>query len=421
MRDGVNQYLSEIVLAVEFAAHLERHHDEIVEVLTRQESHETAIDELHRSVQALRGLHREMHNLREAHVRDVSAFLPINLPLYSLVLFAAIPSLMSERVFVRSPAVAPGWVRDVFEASGMRDFFPRVGIYDLQRREFLDHFVAGSDVVLFTGRYSNAIQVQRACSAANFVFNGAGVNPVVVGPTADVADVLDRIVTTRVFNSGQDCAGPDAFLVHDSVAEVFVELTRSALEAIPVGEYSDPAVRVGRILNPRPLPELVARLEELQRFTVVNGAIHPEKQIIEPRLIVRPIAEHDRLVEFFAPVFYVLTYNNDEELASFFAREEYRHYAMYVSVFGAPLLPEMIRHSNPLVGSTVLDVEHGNEPYGGWGAKANFVAAGDRLTVGPVLVSSVIAARTDRRGRGPLISAGEPRSSDASRSLRIAQ
>lgn len=126
-------------------------------------------------------------------------------------------------------------------------------------------------------------------------------------------------------------------------------------------------------------------------------------------MIVRPITEHDRIVEFFAPVFYVLVYDDDAELARFFDRKEYRQYAMYVSLFGAPLLPEITAFSNPLVELTVLDVEHGNEPYGGWGSKANFVATGDRLTVGPVLVSSAIAARTDRRGRGKVMPPVEPR------------
>lgn len=408
MGEPRNQYLSEVVAAHEFASHLESRWDDLRAVLVEQESHETATDELERSVSALRGLHREMHNLREAHVGDVSAFLPINLPLYSLVLFAAVPSLMADRVFVRSPAVDPEWLRKVFDASGMADYFPRVGIFDLQRRDFLDHFVARSEVVLFTGRYMNAVQVQRSCRNAKFVFNGAGVNPIVIGPRADLGSSLDRIITTRVFNSGQDCAGPDAFLVHSSVAEEFVGSACDVLRKIPVGDYGDPSVRVGRILNPGPIPELVTRLQQLRASTVLEGAIHPEEQIVEPTMIVRPIGDHDRLVEFFAPVFYVLIYDNDRELAEFFSRKEYRQYAMYASLFGAPLLPEISAHSNPLVDLTVLEVEHGNQPYGGWGSKANFVATGDRLTVGPVLVSSAIAARTDRRGRGAIMPSVQP-------------
>ncbi len=403
MHEPLNQYLPDLVAASEFAAHLKERRQEILAVLTQQESHETAIDELERSVLALRGLHREMNNLREAHVGDVSAFLPINLPLYSLVLFAAVPSLMADRVFVRSPAVGHGWMREVFEVSGISDYFPRIGLFDLQRRDFLDHFVARSEVVLFTGRYANAVQVQRCCRKAKFVFNGAGVNPIVIGPKASVERSLDRIITTRVFNSGQDCAGPDAFLVHSSVADEFVELARDSLRSIPVGEYSDPSVRVGRILTPGPLPDLVARLEELKSSTVLEGAIHVEDQVVEPTMIVRPIDEHDRLVEFFAPVFYVLVYDDEVQLAGFFDREEYQQYAMYVSLFGSSLLPEITSYSNPLVDLTVLEVEHGNEPYGGWGSKANFVATGDRLTIGPVLVSSAIAARTDRRGRGTVM------------------
>ncbi len=357
MSEPLNQYLSDLVAASEFADYLDAHHAEIMAVLTEQESHETALDELERSVLALRGLHREMHNLREAHVGDVSAFLPINLPLYSLVLFAAVPSLMADRVFVRTPAVDPEWVRRVFDVSGMKQFFPRVGLFDLQRREFLDHFVSRSEVVLFTGRYSNAVQVQRCCRGAKFVFNGAGVNPVVVGPGADVGEALGRIITTRVFNSGQDCAGPDAFLVHSSVADEFVESAREELLGIGVGDYSDPSVRVGRILNPGPIPGLVTRLEELKANTVLEGAIHIEDQIVEPTMIVRPITEHDRIVEFFAPGCSTCsptttTSSHGSSTARNTAVRDVRRCSELHCC-------RRSRRSNPLVELTVLDVEHG--------------------------------------------------------------
>ena len=69
--------------------------------------------------------------------------------------------------------------------------------------------------MIFTGRYESAEEVDAQCPYGLFIFQGSGVNPVVVGPEANLsAEVLDHIVTSRAFNGGQDCAAPDAFLVH---------------------------------------------------------------------------------------------------------------------------------------------------------------------------------------------------------------
>ena len=60
---------------------------------------------------------------------------------------------------------------------------------------------------------------------------------------------------------------------------------------------------------------------------------------------------------------------------------------MYVSVFGDnPAIEKQLTFVKILKNQIVNDVERGNEEYGGYGVKANFLLYGDQRIVQPILV-----------------------------------
>jgi acyl-CoA reductase-like NAD-dependent aldehyde dehydrogenase len=333
-----------------------------------------------------------LRHLRHGSVGEISVFLPINLPLYSLVLFAAIPSLMADSVDVRLPAATPDWVCDVSSAAGLDRFFPRMHLLRVTRRQFVEGYASQAAAVIFTGRYESAEEVRRECPDAVFIFQGSGVNPIVIGADAELTDdLIERVVTARIFNGGQDCAAPDAFLVHRTKADAFVSALVDQARSWPVGGYGDPAVRIGPILNAACLDVLEERLDAMRADIVVGGNVDHAAAFVEPTVVVRPLAEHDELTEFFAPVFYVLVFDDDAELEAFFKTPEYVENAMYVSLFGQEPLAGLFESSTVLFDATVLDVEQGNNAFGGNGAKANYVARGNDIEVGPALMSETLA------------------------------
>lgn len=399
--DAPNAFLGDVALAQRCADYLESNHDSVLRVLVRYESHETAVAEIESSVDALRNLHRELVHLRKRQVDSVAVFLPINLPLYSLVLFAAVPSLMARSVDVRLPAATPAWLREVAHAMKLHEFFPRVHLHEVTRRNFIDSYANPADAVIFTGRYESAEQVRQQCPDSVFIFQGSGVNPIVVGPRAELDDVtVDNMVTARLFNGGQDCAAPDVFLVHESKLDAFVAAVTDRLATLPTGSYDDPAVRVGPILNPGPLKDLALRMKALGDDTVLGGGVDVEAAFVSPTLVVRPIRDHDEVTEFFAPIFYVLVYDNDAQLAAFFDHQDYIDNAMYVSLFGQDPVPGLFDSSTVLHEQTVLDVEQGNTAFGGNGSKANYVAYRNEIEVGPALISEALARAVPARHRG---------------------
>lgn len=393
---AANPHLADAWLAEQCADHLETNRLAVLEILTAHESHETAEEDLASSIDTLRNVHRELAYLRRATMPTISVFLPINLPLYSLILFAAIPSLMADRVDVRLPAATPDWVSAVAAAAGFDRFFPRVHLLRVTRRQFIEDYASHASVVVFTGRPEAAEEVRAECPFGVFIFQGSGVNPIVIGPNAELSDdVIEQIITTRIFNGGQDCAAPDAFLIHTSKAAEFVETLVDQVRTWPLGSYDDPKVRIGPILNRQALPALEERLNALRADTVIGGNVDRATGLVDPTVVVRPLAEHDELTEFFAPIFYVLVYEGDHDLAAFFNRREYADNAMYVSLFGQDPVPGLFESSTVLFNRTVLDVEQGNTAFGGNGPKANYVVLGGKnVIVGPALISETLARST---------------------------
>jgi aldehyde dehydrogenase (NAD+) len=414
--------LDDLVLAERCADYIERHHEAIRQVLIRHESHETAIAEIESSIDALRNVHRELAYMRKRRVDSVAVFLPINLPLYSLVLFAAVPSLMAERVDVRLPAATPDWIREVADVAGLHVHFPHMHLHEATRRNFVDNVAYPAEAVIFTGRYESAEQVRAQCPNSLFIFQGSGVNPIVIGSKAELSDdVVENIVTTRLFNGGQDCAAPDAFLVHGSKVDEFVTAIADRMALLATGSYDDPSVRVGRILNPGPLKDLKERMRQLEDDVIFGGIVDVENAYVEPTMIVRPIADHDEVTEFFAPIFYLLVYDTDEELAEFFASDEYTENAMYVSLYGQDVVSGLFDSSTVLFNRTVLEIEQGNTAFGGNGAKANYVAMREHVEVGPALISEALARTHARPKRGFSVVPSIPTEPAPERALAYAQ
>ncbi len=375
----------------EFADRLEDCADAVVDLLVGYESYATARDEIERTLSCLRNLGREFPGL-EARVSRISSFLPLNQPLYGLTLFGIVPSLMAtKQVFVRPPVVAWRIVREIARKLKIAESFPRIEILEVERSRFLDGYVRVSDVVSFVGRYDNALKVLAACSRdALFLFNGAGVNPFVVGADADLELAARKIVEVKTYNSGQDCAAPDAVLVHEEVADRFLAGMIEELRGIGVGEYHDRENRVGPLVDPAATLNAIQFLQKRQSSVVFGGLVDAARNIVYPAIVTGSLPEERSYEELYAPVFFLGRFRDEEDLLAYFDDSRYLNNAMYASVFGEIPGKHRIRRTVLLENRTVLDIEQGNTAFGGFGPRANFVSSRGKVTVRPVLISREI-------------------------------
>lgn len=132
----------------------------IVNLLLDYESYETATDEINRSLRCLNNIKTELKYLSCKKVNSISVFFPLNLPLYSLVLFAVIPSLMTESVFVRPPLLMRRILKEIYGLLEINKIFP-IKIFEIEKRLFIDGYASVSDVIIFIGRYHNALEARK--------------------------------------------------------------------------------------------------------------------------------------------------------------------------------------------------------------------------------------------------------------------
>lgn len=373
------------------AQQIEQKQEALIEILLEYESYVTALDEVVRSIKCLRNIAVE----REYFIRQiggVSAFLPLNLPLYSLILFGVIPSFFARHVYVRPPVFARGIVRRIHDLLNLSENFPTVQIVELERSKFVSSCVQESDVILFTGTHKNAVDVQKKTRKNSlFIFNGAGINPIIVTETANLPVAIEKTIAVKTFNSGQDCAGPDAILVHRRVADEFTRLLLAELERLPVGDYTQRENRVGRLVDPNHLHYLSEILIKYQHDIIYGGGIDFKHVLVYPTVILTDLADKPNYTEFFAPIFFVSRYDSDEQLAEYFNAPLYFNHAMYASVFGKSDYAPQIKKTVILQDQTILDIEEGNKEFGGYGSHANFVTIHGKAYYHPILISREIA------------------------------
>ena len=331
-----------------------------------------------------------------------------------LACFAIVPALMASAVYVRPPVAMRHFFVDLIATLDLPRLFPEIHFSHQTRDEFIAERSAfgvdprGSlprpltDAVIFTGTLTNAETVRKAFDpSVLFIHNGAGHNPLIVTRSADISAAVAGAMRVQLYNSGQDCANPNAILVHTEAYDHFMRELRQAVAEVRVGPYDDHSNRVG------PLSEHKA-LEQVQSFLVDNarwldpstrGTIHSGPAIVEPTIIAKPLADGGNYTEHFAPIFIVQRYNEDSELARYFETAAYAMNAMYITVFGhsayidgligRPMRSGRVLHeASSVIRDTHLHapgVERGTQPYGGFGRGASSISVRGVFTPKPTL------------------------------------
>lgn len=390
-----------------FADAIEQRREALARVLTTYETHQVARDELARTVDLLRNLDENRRWFRR-RIGEVATFLPSNQPLYALACFGLVPALMARRVHVRPPRAMSRCFDAMIAALDVAGHFPGVEVTHQDRGAFLAARGAlgadglpVTDAVIFTGTPRHAMQARRHFDdRVLFIVNGAGHNPLVVTERANLERAVAAAIRVQLYNQGQDCASPSAILVHAAVHDAFAARLREEVARVRVGRYDDPAVVVGPLSRPEQLRRIQALLADNARWLDAStaGVVRTRDAIVEPTIVLRPLAEGGNFTEQFAPIFFVQRYEDDDALAGYFEDARYPLHAMYVTVFGdsryvdglteRPIGGHVLHAGSTILRDTDLHapgVERGTRPYGGHGRGASYVHRAGVTTPGPTL------------------------------------
>lgn len=369
-----------------FQKHVARNKPSILQTLSSYQSYATSEDEFSRIFECLDSI-GELREYLTRRTGTAAVFFPLNMPIYALILYAITPSFVADAVYVRAPQRMMDLMRMLESLLELNTFFPNIKIIYASREVFVQEHVVSADVIIFTGKLSNAQSVMRKCKKDSlFLFNGWGCNPIVVGQGADLDVAAKKTVQARLFSSGQDCAGPDTILVPRNDADCFVQKLKIELKHVPVGSYGDPDTIVGALNDEAQIRLISNMFLKLADQIVHGGRIDYDTKIVHPTLIVGELSKSMNFEELFAPVIYVSVYDDDAQLSCYFEHPAYIANEMYVSLFGSCPYVESLQKSIIVKDNVIFDIDRGNDEFGGYSVGASFVASNRRTVPKPILV-----------------------------------
>lgn len=396
------------ILLRQLAEVLTRKSESIRRILAEYQTDNVTDYEIERSLRTLREMNVNTVSLNE-RIDAIAVMLPSNLPLYSLFIFVIIPSLLSQRVYVRPNSILQQYdtISRLAIELELNTLLPGIQIVNQNRDGFLN-YIKTADLVIYTGRPANAEKfLQDMKEDAILVVNGAGHNPLVVTDSANVDDAVEGALLVKGFNGGQDCAGPDAILVHESIAAEFISKFQERFSRLKTGAFSDPATVIGPIHRLTELQRLAEVMHVNREDIVTGGAICFRQGIVFPTTVIRAIERRPNYKEIYGPITFIHPYKTDEDLALYFDDPDGQYQAnrMYVSVYGDSVyLNARDDASMPgrpgnagivLRNKNIHEVEIGYNPYGGYSLGASAIVrkrASKRVerVAMPILVTDII-------------------------------
>ncbi|MGW5075693.1 L-piperidine-6-carboxylate dehydrogenase [Rhodococcus sp. NPDC004095] len=147
-----------------------------------------------------------------------------------------------------------------------------------------------------------------------------GNNAAVVAPSADLDLAVRAIVFAGAGTAGQRCTTLRRLIVHSSIVDTVVDRVAAAYRKLPVGSPLDDGVLVGPLVREQAWDGMVSALDRARADggTVVCGGDRVERAgvYVSPALVRMPAQTAVVREETFAPVLYVLTYEDlDEAIA----------------------------------------------------------------------------------------------------------
>ncbi|MCF2571556.1 L-piperidine-6-carboxylate dehydrogenase [Brevibacterium sp. UCMA 11754] len=148
-----------------------------------------------------------------------------------------------------------------------------------------------------------------------------GNNGAIVAPSADIDLALRGVVFAAAGTAGQRCTTLRRLIVHESIADDFVDKIVAAYKTLSIGSPTEDGVLVGPLVNAGSYDAMQAALKqaESEGGTVLCGGERvlnedrPDAHYVEPAVVRMPAQTSVMESETFAPILYVVTYSDLDE------------------------------------------------------------------------------------------------------------
>jgi len=198
------------------------------------------------------GKSRKVYTLREPLMGAISAITPFNHPL-NQVIHKVAPAVATNSRMVLKPTektpLAALVLADILYEAGLPP--QMLSIVTGDPKEIADEMITNADVDLIT--FTGGVQVGKTIASKagyrRMVLELGGNDPLVVMEDADPAKAAALAAAGSYKNSGQRCTAVKRILVHEKIADAFVDSLVQQTNKWSYGDPLDPNVDMGTVIN----------------------------------------------------------------------------------------------------------------------------------------------------------------------------
>ena len=217
------------------------------------------------------GKNRKIYTLREPLQGVITAITPFNHPLNQVIHKVAPAVATNNRVVLKPSEKTPLTayaLADILYEAGLPP--PMLSVLTGDPAEIADELLTSADVdlVTFTGGVSVGKYIAAKAVYKRQILELGGNDPIIVLEDADVEEAAALAASGSYRNSGQRCTAVKRILVHESVADRFVELLVENTRSVKYGDPFDPTVDMGTVID----EASARRFESVVNEAVAGGA-----------------------------------------------------------------------------------------------------------------------------------------------------
>ena len=349
---------------------------EIIEILSIIENKSVASEEIELCIKALG--HSQKYS--EKKIKVISSYLPMNLPLYSLITYVIIPRLNADTCNYRPSTKTLEISKKLHKLLKLDSY--NINLFEGTRFDYNKNLVKNSDVVIFIGKPSNAEKLTKELSS-NTLFIYVGQNPAIIANDANLELASEKIADSIMFNYGQDCAKPNVILCKSTM---YPEFKKKLLTAIYNRLEQKTTIKKLEVFK-----DVINLLIRDKAYVEFGGNINIPNQTIDPIIVTKKFSDlKSNYDEYYAPVFRIMLYDNVNDLKKYFSNQKYKDENMNISLFGNSRYIEKLPASLVLNNEIVSDIDNGFCEYGGYGKNTSYLSYKGVTINKPLLINREI-------------------------------
>lgn len=228
------------------------------------------------------------------------------------------------------------------------------------------------DFIFFTGSSAIGKIVMKAAAEhlTPVVLELGGKSPAIVTQDADINLAAEKIIWSKLMNTGQTCIATDYILVDQKIKSDLIQALKKTITTF-YGSFIKQNKDYGRIVQGTAIEHFIQLINENKSAIIYGGSYEKKERFIEPTLFDLPLTRENSLMseEIFGPLLPICTYNTLDEAIQFIKSGE-KPLALYLFTNHSSIKQKIIDEvsfGGGGINQTILHIANDELPFGGVG------------------------------------------------------